>query len=172
MGKHKDKIGKTRFGAFLSKASKVLPELVQVGTMVATGNISGAISKVSDVLTKEKGQGNTAINELAFEWEKEQHGFAIELYELEIKDRDSARDREVEMAKSGKTDWLMYAAGITALGVFILMVISVIFIPSTRDNPLFIHLMGIVEGVALTLFSYYFGTSKSSSDKNKLLKAK
>lgn len=99
-----------------------------------------------------------------------------EIYELEIKELDlyledvqNARSREVEMAKTGKTDWLMYAAGLTALVTFGLMVYAVIFVESVQHNPLAHQLMGIIEGISLTIFGYYFGTSKSSSDKTKLL---
>jgi len=84
-------------------------------------------------------------------------------------DRADARNREVELAKTGRTDWMMYLAGCVAMGTFILMVIAVIFVADTRENPLFHQLMGIIEGVALTVFAYYFGTSKSSVDKTKLL---
>jgi hypothetical protein len=34
---------------------------------------------------------------------------------------------------------------------------------------LFIHLVGLVEGAVLTIIAYYYGTSKSSSDKTKML---
>lgn len=124
----------------------------------------GALNRVADLIDKNK------------ELTPEQKAQFKEIYELELKeldlylkDVDSAREREVEMAKTGKTDWLMYASGVTALLAFILVVVSAIFIKSTQENPLFHQLMGIIEGVALTIFAYYFGTSKSSSDKTKLL---
>jgi hypothetical protein len=89
-----------------------------------------------------------------------------EFYELEIRDRESARTREVEIAKTGKHDHLMYAAGYTALGTFLVMVYAVIWKPAGMEHsPLFHQLMGIIEGVALTVFGYYFGTSKRAETK-------
>jgi hypothetical protein len=100
---------------------------------------------------------------------EEMHRFEAEMYSLEIKDRESARTREVEVAKTGGPDLLMKCAGFTALSTFILMVVAVIFTFPGSSNSLFHQLMGIIEGVAMTIFAYYFGTSKGSSDKTKLL---
>jgi hypothetical protein len=89
---------------------------------------------------------------------------------LEVEDRQSARTREIEIAKAGGNDHLMYVAGYVALAAFLTMIAAVIFLPeAVEHNSLFHQLMGIIEGVALTVFSYYFGTSKSSRDKDKLI---
>jgi hypothetical protein len=89
-----------------------------------------------------------------------------EIYALEVQDRDSARNREIEIAKSGKADHLMYSAGYTALITFMVMVYAVIWKPDGMEHsPLFHQLMGIIEGVALTVFGYYFGTSKRAEEK-------
>jgi len=95
-----------------------------------------------------------------------------ELKELELhaKDRQSARSREVELAKAGGTDWMMYVAGLVGLGLFVFIVVSVVFMPMLADNKLLIHVLGIIEGVCTSIFFYYFGSSKGSSDKNALIK--
>jgi hypothetical protein len=91
-----------------------------------------------------------------------------EMYALEVQDRDSARNREIEVAKTGKTDHLMYSAGYTALLTFMVMVYAVIWKPEGMEHsPLFHQLMGIIEGVALTVFGYYFGTSKRAEEKKR-----
>ena len=81
-------------------------------------------------------------------------------FELEVKDRDSARTREVELAKVKGTDWMMYLTGIIGLLAFCVTIYAVIWVPGMSDNKLFIHLLGMIEGVVVTsLFGYYFGTS-------------
>ena len=36
-----------------------------------------------------------------------------------------------------------------------------------QENDLFIHLLGMIEGVVVSnIFAYYYGTSKSSHDKD------
>ena len=99
--------------------------------------------------------------------EKERlHNELIEAYKAEVEDRDSARSREVEVAKAGKNDWLFNLTGIVGLGAFavIIWAILALDIPET-NKELFYHLIGIVEGVSLSIFGYYFGTSMKDNDK-------
>jgi hypothetical protein len=92
--------------------------------------------------------------------EKEQaHKHLVDLYELEVMDRDSAREREVNLRKYG-TDWMFNATGIVGLAAFAFLVYTVVTteVPET-NKEIFIHLLGIVEGVALSIFGYYFGSA-------------
>ena len=83
-----------------------------------------------------------------------------ELYQLEVADRDSARNREAEIKKSGGQDWMMFITGIVGLVSFIFMIYAVVYIPSVTENDLFVHLMGMIEGVVVSnIFAYYYGTS-------------
>jgi hypothetical protein len=83
-----------------------------------------------------------------------------DLYELEIADRDSARKREVEIKKTGGQDWMMFITGIVGLFSFVFMIYAVVYIPSVSENDLFVHLMGMIEGVVISnIFAYYYGTS-------------
>jgi hypothetical protein len=83
-----------------------------------------------------------------------------ELYELEVADRDSARKREAEIKKAGGQDWMMFITGIVGLASFIFMIYAVVYIPSVTHNDLFVHLMGVIEGVVVSnIFAYYYGTS-------------
>ena len=83
-----------------------------------------------------------------------------ELYELEIADRDSARKREVEVKKAGGQDWMMFITGIVGLASFVFTIYAVVYVPSVIENDLFVHLMGMIEGVVVSnLFAYYYGTS-------------
>jgi len=83
-----------------------------------------------------------------------------ELYQLEVADRDSARKRESEIKKAGGQDWMMFITGIVGLASFIFMIYAVVYIPSVTQNDLFVHLMGVIEGVVVSnIFAYYYGTS-------------
>lgn len=83
-----------------------------------------------------------------------------ELYELEIADRDSARQREVEIKKAGGQDWMMFITGLVGLASFIFTIYAVVYVPSVVENDLFVHLMGMIEGVVISnIFAYYYGTS-------------
>ena len=88
------------------------------------------------------------------------HNELVEMYKAEVEDRDSARSREVEVAKSGKVDWLFNITGLVGLGAFGVIVWAILALDIPESNrELFYHLIGIVEGVTLSIFGYYFGTS-------------
>lgn len=88
------------------------------------------------------------------------HDDLIEAYKTEVADRDSARTREVEIAKTGKFDFLFNLTGLVGLGAFAVIVWAILVLDIPEENrDLFYHLIGIVEGVTLSIFGYYFGTS-------------
>lgn len=91
----------------------------------------------------------------------------IRAYEAEVSDRDSARNREIEISKTGKEDWLFNLTGLVGLGAFGVIIWAIIALDIPEPNKeLFYHLIGIVEGVSLSIFGYYFGTSmKDNKDK-------
>jgi len=93
----------------------------------------------------------------------------LEEAKIYINDKQNARNREIEIAKTGKKDPMMLITGIIGISVFVFMVVAIVFKPELQENKLLIHLLGMVEGVAITIFSYYFGSSKGSKDKTKLL---
>lgn len=159
----------TKFAGFLGKAGKAIVnnggDALDIAFVAATQGPKAAIEKTIDLLKKDD---SPEAKELLSELEMKAMEFEKDMYALEIQDRESARNREIEIAKTGKGDWLMYVAGLTALGSFVLMVIAVIF-TDQEGNSLFHQLMGIIEGVALTVFAYYFGTSKSSKDKQETI---
>lgn len=137
----------TKIGVLLKeKAPKILELIGDVlpsnGTM---GILKNIISKDPDLTPEEK---------------TELHNRVIELYKLEVADRDSARKREIEMAKSGANDWMMNVTGVVGLSCFMFVVYAVVYIPDVLHNELFVHLMGMVEGVVIgNIFAFYYGTS-------------
>lgn len=157
--KTKRKFRDTKFGKFLlqkiPKAAAVIADrITDVGLL---GEIKGIINTDPDVSPEVRMELTKMLND-----------FTIEMYRIEAEDRQNARMREVEMAKTGRTDHLMYVSGYVALGAFLSMVATIIYssvMGIEIENALFHQLMGIIEGVALTVFGYYFGTSKTT-DKN------
>lgn len=135
----------TKVGKLLGKVSGLLPE-------------SGVLGILKDVIDTD--------DQLTPEEKEEAHKWLIEAYKAEVSDRDSARSREVEIAKSGKSDWLFNITGLVGLGAFgvIIWAILALDIPET-NKELFYHLIGIVEGVSLSIFGYYFGTSMKDNQK-------
>lgn len=90
----------------------------------------------------------------------------IRAYEAEVSDRDSARKREVEVSKSGKIDFLFNLTGLVGLGAFAVIIWAILALDIPEANKeLFYHLIGIVEGICLSIFGYFFGTSMKDDKK-------
>ena len=69
-------------------------------------------------------------------------------------------------------DKMKVAVGVTTLALVVTVVLAVIFMPAISENPLVAHIIGIVEGAFLTMLNFYWGTSKSSEDKTKIITRK
>ena len=55
---------------------------------------------------------------------------------------------------------MMLATGLVGLFSFVFIIYAVVYEPSVTDNDLFVHLMGMIEGVVISnIFAYYYGTS-------------
>ena len=88
------------------------------------------------------------------------HNELIELYELEVADRDSARKREVEKAKSGGFDLMFNLTGVVGLGAFAFIIYAIVYLQIPESNKeVWIHLIGISEGIVLSIFGYFFGSA-------------
>ena len=95
------------------------------------------------------------------------HDQLVELYKLEVEDRDSAREREAAIVAAGGVDWMMSLTGIIGLVAFGFVVYTVVTTEVPADNKeIFIHMIGIVEGIALSIFGYYFGSAAKKDNKN------
>lgn len=141
------KIKDTKIGKFLKE--KVPHVLDLVGDVLPE---KGTLGIVKNLIQKDPN--------LSSEEKEEIHNRLVEFYKLEVADRDSARKREVDMAKAGGNDWMMNLTGVIGLTCFVFIVYSVVYVPEVLHNELFVHLMGMVEGVVIgNIFAFYYGTS-------------
>lgn len=143
----KKKFKDTKLGEFLLK---VAPSILTVaGELLPDAGVLGMVGNLI------KDDPNMSIEDKQIA-----STYIQEMYALEVADRDSARRREVEIAKTNKQDWMMLFTGLTGLLSFIFTIYAVVYIPSVLDNDLFVHLMGMIEGVVISnIFAYYYGTS-------------
>lgn len=137
----------TKVGKFLAeKAPKILQT---VGDILpdrgALGIVKNLINLADDISPEDKEMLSQEI---------------LKLEELEVKDRDSARNREIEIAKLQKFDILFYLTGITGLSSFCFMIYAIVYLSIPEANKeVWIHLIGITEGIVISIFGYYFGSS-------------
>jgi hypothetical protein len=145
------KIRDTKIGKFLmDKAPKVLDI---VGDILPDNGALGVIKNLINLSTDIPDEEKPAITEEL-----------IKVFELEVKDRDSARNREIEIAKTGKHDYLFHITGLIGLLSFCFIVYAIVYLSVPENNKdMWIHLIGIVEGIVITIFGYYFGSAKKQT---------
>lgn len=135
----------TTVGKLLSKVTGALPD-------------KGVIGIIKNIIDLD--------DELTPDEKKEANDMLLRAYEAEVLDRDSARKRESDIAKTGKKDWLFSLTGVVGLSAFGIIVWAILALEIPENNKeLFYHLIGIVEGVTLSIFGYYFGTSMKDDKK-------
>ena len=82
MSKVKESFEGSKFRQFLKKASKVVPDVLDVGVDILTGDISGALQKVSDKLSAKK--EIPLAGELLVEFEIAKLSFQKELEQIAL----------------------------------------------------------------------------------------
>lgn len=87
-----------------------------------------------------------------------------EMYALEVQDRDSARNREVEIAKTGKSDWMMRVVGIWVL-ILTTWIIYAVFYTVIINSEMSHFIAGEVVGFAASVVMLYYGASQRSGKK-------
>ena len=147
MIKDKKKFKDTKLGKFLGK---IAPGILNIAGDLLPD--AGVLGMVANLINKDDGitpeDKAVALSQVR------------DMYALEVADRESARKREVEVKKTGSKDIMMLATGLTGLLSFIFIIYAVVYEPSVLDNELFVHLMGMIEGVVISnIFAYYYGTS-------------
>ncbi len=144
--KDKKPFKQTKVGKFLGK---VAPSILNtVGDVLPDKGLLGVVKNLID-----------KDDSMSAEDKAIAHSQLKELYALEVSDRDSARKREASIRVHG-VDWMFNLTGLVGLASFTYLVYTIINVEVPETNKeLFIHLIGIVEGVALSIFSYFFGQS-------------
>jgi hypothetical protein len=140
----KKKFKDTKVGQFILKK---IPGFV--GDILPEKGVLGVIKNLIDNDPELTSQDKTQL-----------HNELIELYQLEVADRDSARKREVEKAKTGGFDFMFNLTGVIGLGAFAFIIYAIVFLQIPESNKeVWIHLIGICEGIVLSIFGYFFGSA-------------
>lgn len=147
-GKNK-KFKETALGKFV--ISKVPDALELVGDLLPDQGVMGVVKRLVD---------KTPDVQIAPEDKAAIHDKITELYALETADRDSARKREASIKKAGGFDIMFNLTGVVGLGIFTFMVYAITNMEIPHENKeIWIHLIGITEGIVLSIFGYFFGSA-------------
>lgn len=148
-----------------------------VGGIAAKAAISLISSKVGieeDVLTPDNVMAFASNTEGLIKLKEIELNHGLEIERLYIDDLKSAREREVEVTKAtGSKDYFMYIlASLIVAGFFILTGLLMYHkIPTDSNEVVFLLFGGLIAGFE-RVCSYFFGSSKSSAEKTKLIAMK
>jgi hypothetical protein len=93
-----------------------------------------------------------------------------ELEEAYLADRQDARDMRLKLAELGRTDWMMCAVGAIVVLGFVATVLSAFFADLTEQQRyLVFSLAGLLGGMSSQVVSYFFGSSRGSAEKTRLM---
>ncbi len=104
--------------------------------------------------------------ELKLKGEEEERGFRYT--ELEFKDRDSARERDTELNKSGQHNYRADAMFMLAVAVIVGLVYSIWTEPSINEfmKGVVTLVLGRFLGYLDNIYSFEFGTTRGSQTKD------
>ena len=103
--------------------------------------------------------------ELQFQQDEKERGFRYA--ELEFKDRDSARKYNTEGGIQGPMFWLSVTLLVLTLGTEIYILFN--GYPNTLPDIIVGRILGLLDGVALLVLGYHYGTTSGSLVKSNLL---
>jgi hypothetical protein len=149
----KKKFKETKFGKLVTEK---LPDVASmIGDVLPDNGVFGIVKNAIDMATISKEEKE--------ELHKEASVFEATELKMILEDKQNARSREVELAKTGTTDYLMLATGGAVIIGFLFSVVAIIFFEVPKNNKeIFIHLLGMLEGAFVGgMVFYYFGASKA-----------
>ena len=156
----KDRPGWKKFKDIFPKVASGV--LSAVGTVVP---VAGTVGNIIDELVN-KGEVSHEEATLAKQYllthEKE-------IFELEVEDRKSAREREMHL-KDSVGVWVQNISAILVIIAFLALLFLVILMTTSIVNMTMANIMiGSLGTIVIQIFAYWFGSSKGSKDKtNKL----
>jgi len=140
-----------------------------------------SVGKVLDnvITTKEeKGQLDNEIRKSEMQFQLEMSKLSNDEKRMVLEDMSNARSREVEIAKSenatklSKNTLPLMGLGTIVLSfiLFYILIFSPSLIPSS-SKEIVIYILGVLSGILTQVYSYYFGSSAGSADKQKTINA-
>ena len=132
------------------------------------GTVADVTKAISDGRVTPEQIAEIRKLEMQFQSEEKERGFRYA--ELEFKDRDSARKANVDGGIQAHMFWLSVVLLVLTLGTEIFILFN--GYPKTLPEIIVGRILGLLDGVALLVLGYHYGTTSGSIQKSALLAQK
>lgn len=156
MERNKKPFRETKVGSWLKNK---FPDVLEVAADLTGIEALDVVGKLIE--------GKQVSDEDKLEYIKLRQDYELELLRQELDNVKSAREREVGVVQAtGRPDYAQWTVGLIGLAISCIVIYVGLF-TEIREEKIYYHLLGIVEGaILLSIFNYYFGSSKGSKDKD------
>lgn len=144
-----------------------------VASAFGLGEEEATPQKLSDIISSDP-EAAIKLKQIESEHKIELEKLAFQMESIRLADTQNARKREMDIVKAtGKRDWNLYALSwIVVAGFFSLCaMLMVVSLPKGQNEVIFMLFGALSSGFGQVL-QYFFGSSKSSTDKTKLMSGK
>tara|TARA_R110002153_G_scaffold274298_2_gene448200 strand:+ start:21531 stop:22064 length:534 start_codon:yes stop_codon:yes gene_type:complete len=160
----------------ISLASRFAPGLVRRLVGPGAGDVADQIFSMGRSITgatspEEVAAALDANVEHAATFRAQAAELDADLEKAYLADRANARDMRLELAKMGKTDWMMYGVGGVVVVGFVATVLTAFLVTGLSESQqnLVFSLAGLLGAMSSQVVSYFFGSSRGSSNKTVLM---
>ena len=129
------------------------------------GTVADVTKAISDGRVTPEQVAEIRKLEIQFQQDEKERGFRYA--ELEFKDRDSARKHNTEGGIQGHMFWLSVTLLVLTLGTEIYILFN--GYPDKLPEIIVGRILGLLDGVALLVLGYHYGTTSGSLAKSNLL---
>jgi hypothetical protein len=159
----------------LTLARRFAPHLVRRLAGPRAGDVAEQVLGLAQTITGATDPADVE-RRLAEDVEKA-HAFRVKAADLDaeleqayLADRQDARDMRLKLAALGQTDWMMCAVGAIVVLGFVATVLAAFFAELTEQQRyLVFSLAGLLGGMSSQVVSYFFGSSRGSAEKTRLM---
>jgi len=164
---------KKTIGAIAPTVATALGGPLAGGVVAFLGDLLGISEPTQDKIATAFQNGNltgdqiTAIKMKEMELRNEEAERGFKYADLEFRDRDSARKANVEGGTQKHLFWL----SLLLLSVSLGSEVWILFhgLPKELPDMIVGRILGLLDGVALLVLSYWYGTTNGSTQKTQLL---
>lgn len=133
--------------------------------------LDGAKNLIDEVVTSKEEK-----MELTIKMEEMLKTHEQEIIKAEIADRDSARNREIEVVKAGSKNWtqnILAYVGVTGFfGIIGYLLSRGLGNMNAEESFIIGNLTGMAGAIAKDIYGYYFGSSKGEHENQHWIKSK